>query len=246
MASSSLLVSLPRSLLVRTRLPLSFGRLNFSSLRVAVSSSSKYLPSRNTQFDRQCQQTHTSTLKTNTDSAIPPLPTPSSEVASPDEQTPRPPSKFGLTEFSMIASILCAIDCTVLPVILGAIPMVDIASPESSQKLHHLLHQVSLYFVLPVGGAAVITNYFEHKQPKYVASGLSGLGLILAANGPWDVLPYEYISKSVYNTAGCAILLASQWFARKAIANHCCHGKSQMPKQPSIKDAPAVSESNQT
>lgn len=87
--------------------------------------------------------------------------------------------KDRLLQLSNIASILCILDCTVLPLILLILPVVG-----SMESLHQLGHAVALYFVLPVGSLALGTNYAWKHQRKWITSiGLLGLLTIALANG---------------------------------------------------------------
>jgi hypothetical protein len=46
--------------------------------------------------------------------------------------------KWGLREFTMFASFLCAIDCTVFPVLLTVLPAAEMLTPENSAMIHHV------------------------------------------------------------------------------------------------------------
>ena len=48
--------------------------------------------------------------------------------------------------------------------------------------LHAISHKVALYFVAPVGGAAVATNFLQHRNPLVLLWGLTGLSFVLLAN----------------------------------------------------------------
>ena len=55
-----------------------------------------------------------------------------------------------LAKISNIASMLCVIDCTVLPVVTVLLPLIGLgASPAQAKWLHELGHSVAIFFVLP-------------------------------------------------------------------------------------------------
>ena len=55
-----------------------------------------------------------------------------------------------LLQVSNIASMLCVIDCTVLPIVTILLPLIGLgASPVQAKWLHELGHSVALFFVLP-------------------------------------------------------------------------------------------------
>lgn len=45
---------------------------------------------------------------------------------------------WGLREFTMFASFICAIDCTLFPVLLTVLPAAEMITPESSAMIHHV------------------------------------------------------------------------------------------------------------
>lgn len=124
-----------------------------------------------------------------------------------------------INKAATFASVLCAIDCTVLPALLVLVPVAG-----SSALLHKLAHAVSLYFVLPIGGFAVLANYLQHRKVRLGLWGLSGLLLILLANlhFPHGLIPHMieetlHEAHEIINVLGCALLLSSQWVSHRAL-----------------------------
>ncbi|KAL1526003.1 hypothetical protein AB1Y20_020827 [Prymnesium parvum] len=129
---------------------------------------------------------------------------------------------------SAAASLLCALDCTVLPALLLLLPLAG-----GSAALHKLSHTLSLYFVLPVGGAALAANFAQHREAALGLCGLCGLALIGLAHAP---LPAALLPRAVdallhrahdsLGLLGCALLLASQWLSHRklhAMGKECGH-----------------------
>jgi len=55
-----------------------------------------------------------------------------------------------LRQISDVASIICVLDCTILPIVTVLLPLLGTAtSATTSAMLHELGHGISLYFVLP-------------------------------------------------------------------------------------------------
>lgn len=149
-----------------------------------------------------------------------------------------------LNSASRFASILCAIDCTVFPILLAVLPLINLSGAGASAWLHKAAHAVALYFVAPIGGAAVASNALQHKKLPIFAWGLSGLTLILLANIhlPHELLGWHvphalehflHARHEVVNVMGCGLLLSSQWYAHKVLEKmgKCCghehgHGHS--------------------
>lgn len=96
--------------------------------------------------------------------------------------------KEKLLQFSTIASILCVVDCTILPILTIILPLLGMVSAVNTMLpfnhlLHHSGHLMTIYFVLPIGFFATTTNYlYNHRQKWITAIGWFGLLLILAAN----------------------------------------------------------------
>ena len=152
------------------------------------------------------------------------------------------PSKFltfaKLRQVSNFASLLCVLDCTLLPIITVALPLVGIINLGAAQMewLHHLGHSLALFFVLPVGGLTTIVNFLSHR--KAWISSLASLGLFMVgmANSHIHDLPLlghvEWLHTiqhgpmhRVVNIVGCAFLLGSNYLSQKQGCAHD-HGPS--------------------
>jgi len=91
-----------------------------------------------------------------------------------------------LTSLSTFASALCVLDCTVLPLITIALPLLGLTAGADgstlSHTLHHLGHSLALYFVLPVGTFATTVAYANHRSALKCLPGMLGLVLIYLSN----------------------------------------------------------------
>ena len=132
-----------------------------------------------------------------------------------------PPSKNDaswkerLVDVSNLASLLCVLDCTLLPLVAVAIPALSwgvgiisgagattattaAAATGSSSimaglssllaYLPALSHGIALYFVIPVGMLTTIVNYFfGHKEVRFSLLSFMGVMLIYVANSSLGV-----------------------------------------------------------
>ena len=120
-----------------------------------------------------------------------------------NEQISQPQStsswKDRLIDISNIASFLCVLDCTLLPLVSIALPALSwlagsmpIGSSNNAllagfasitDFLPALGHGIALFFVIPVGLLTTLVNYFfGHKQLRFSSAALFGIFLIFAAN----------------------------------------------------------------
>jgi len=147
---------------------------------------------------------------------------------------PPEPSKTSwrsrLSRVSTVASILCAIDCTVLPAMLVLLPALNVGGVNSA-LLHKVSHLAAVWFVAPVGGAALAANFLQHRRLLVGACGACGLVLVLLANVhlPHGLLPHGaehalHAYHTLISLTGCALLLTSQWYSARLLrqAGKCC------------------------
>ncbi|KAL9190665.1 hypothetical protein ACHAXT_000371 [Thalassiosira profunda] len=110
--------------------------------------------------------------------------------------------KERLVDVSNLASLLCVLDCTLLPLVSVAIPALSwgvglvtgagsaTAAAGASGPLASLLaylpalsHGIALYFVIPVGLLTTVVNYFfGHREARFSLASLLGVALIYVAN----------------------------------------------------------------
>lgn len=153
--------------------------------------------------------------------------------------------KEKLLQFSNFASLLCVLDCTILPVVTVLFPLMGVlVSASQMEWLHQAGHAVALGFVLPVGGMATVTNYLYNHRTKWItAIGWLALLLVASANAGCSLVPHgtggalghfvhemlhtlhHGVQHRVANLAGCALLLFSNHLSRrKAAENATCGG----------------------
>jgi len=129
---------------------------------------------------------------------------------SPTIKTEETSWKDRLIDVSNLASLLCVLDCTLLPFVSIAIPALSwgvgiitgsgaaiannnpiMASLSSFMAyLPAISHGIALYFVIPVGVLTNIVNYFfGHKEIRFSLMSMVGVALIYAANGSGVGIP---------------------------------------------------------
>ena len=88
----------------------------------------------------------------------------------------------------LVASLLCVVDCTVLPAATLVLPLLGAAAPgglgalATPPALHALGHAVALRVVLPLGGLATLANLAAYRRALPTLGAALGLGLVYAAN----------------------------------------------------------------
>ncbi|KAG7347371.1 MerC mercury resistance protein [Nitzschia inconspicua] len=163
------------------------------------------------------------------------------------------PSRFSINvtnmmnrvrQLSNIASFLCVLDCTILPIITVALPLLGVLNLGAAQMeaLHELGHSLALFFVLPVGSLTTVLNYRSHRKPWIASMAVMGLLLVGIANSHFHLAASsstpQWISHSLHmiqhcgpwhrlvNISGCALLLGSNYLSQRQGCAHHNHGSS--------------------
>lgn len=157
--------------------------------------------------------------------------------------------KQRLQQVSNVASFLCVLDCTILPIITVLLPLVGLAgSPVQMEWIHTAGHNMALFFVLPVGSVTATMNYSSHKRPLIALPSILGLFLVYLANAghsapilsmlPHDLVHALHCGNSLHqvtNIVGCALLLTLNQLSRKigcSAGPQCCEVKDCAVEQP--------------
>eukprot|EP00921_Rhytidocystis_pertsovi_P021320 GHVQ01034062.1.p1 GENE.GHVQ01034062.1~~GHVQ01034062.1.p1 ORF type:complete len:269 (+),score=41.75 GHVQ01034062.1:216-1022(+) len=139
--------------------------------------------------------------------------------------------RWGLGEWSTFATILCAIDCTVIPLLMVIIPILGWASPDSMHSLHNFSHWAAIYIMIPLATLAVCSNYLKTRQLHLAVWGAFGISLVFIAHSH-DTLHYviplslHHLIHSVHDwhtpisLFGAANIIASNYLAH---SHGCCH-----------------------
>lgn len=126
-----------------------------------------------------------------------------------------------LATFTVVASVLCAIDCTVFPILLTVLPAAEWLG---GMDLHAISHNVALYVVLPIGSTTTLSNWLLHRNVPLAAMSAGGLSLIFMSNYPGLAEVVGWMQESrVWNTLGCAMLMGSSWLAHRGKKEHHHH-----------------------
>uniref|UniRef100_A0A7S0Q838 MerC domain-containing protein n=1 Tax=Coccolithus braarudii TaxID=221442 RepID=A0A7S0Q838_9EUKA len=155
-------------------------------------------------------------------------------------EIPEPPSESGMLDallrISVFASVLCALDCTILPALLGVQaalgPTFGLGGCNGCNEwLQDVSHACALWFVAPVGGGALLLNFLQHRKPLLAAWGGGGLLLIVLVNVHVQLpgIPVHILHSyhSPVNLLGCGLLLSSQWASHRVLrqmGKACAHG----------------------
>jgi hypothetical protein len=150
-----------------------------------------------------------------------------------------------MRQVSNVASFLCLLDCTILPIVTVALPLLGIFTVGSSQLefFHELGHSLALYFVLPVGSVTMVTNYLSHRKTWIATLAMMGLLLVGLANYSSHHPPPLLLGSTslswlghvlhtiqhdgpwhrVVNISGCALLLGSNYLSQQRGCDHPYH-----------------------
>lgn len=139
-----------------------------------------------------------------------------------ESQPSRPAWKGLLQTITNLASMLCVLDCTLLPIFTILFPLLNMAVPLES--LHHLGHALAMFFVLPVGALTTAVNFGSHRRIRLASISLVGLVLVAIANS--HAIPMHWLHHGwghrLTNVVGCATLLTSNYLSRQLVGHKNC------------------------
>eukprot|EP00536_Pseudo-nitzschia_multiseries_P007860 jgi/Psemu1/324952/estExt_fgenesh1_pg.C_1900004 len=176
----------------------------------------------------------------------------SSETVGVEKSTNTNKSSLLLDKFrkaSNFASLLCVLDCTLLPIVTVGLPLLGVVNLSTAglQVIDKLGHSLALFFVLPVGSLTTAVNYWGHRKKWIASMALFGIALVGIANSHWH-LPHTWpalVTNAIHNmqscgchpsiwhrlanVGGCAMLLGSNYLSQKqqeGCAAHAIAGTS--------------------
>lgn len=153
---------------------------------------------------------------------------------------PKPSWRSQLLKFSTWASMLCIVDCTILPLLTILLPLLGLVALDESW-LHEVGHTVALCIVLPIGALATTTNFCLGHQRLWIAAiGWLGVLSIFIANGEHhchgivdNVFGHDTVMgrqaelymhtvhhglpHRVANLSGCALLMCSNYLSKTVL-----------------------------
>jgi len=144
-----------------------------------------------------------------------------------------------LTNIASIASLFCAIDCTVLPLFSVALSFLGVYKTSAascatsccqsagSGWIHQLSHLFANYFVLPVAGTVSIMHFVTKKRLPSLLTAL-GMSFVYVTNShggpilkrvPHDllhILQHNPIWHRVVNLTGVALMLGANYLSKRS------------------------------
>ncbi|VWU52627.1 MerC domain-containing protein, putative [Hepatocystis sp. ex Piliocolobus tephrosceles] len=154
-----------------------------------------------------------------------------------------------LNGISSIASILCLIDCILIPVITVVLSFINVLSGaadsyyysghDNNHHHHHqdslwnkILNKISLFLILPLFTFTTVYNYVSLKNIYLLLSGMLGIILFLLSHANINEKINEY--HLPIEILGFSLLLGTNYFTRKLLKENnldtCCERKQLMQK----------------
>ena len=125
-----------------------------------------------------------------------------------------------IDKISISASLICAIHCAVLPILLAVSPALSFL-PNND----HAFHEALVYLIVPLGLSAAFLGCRKHKDNKVLFGILSGLAILLFAT----FLGHDFVGEAgekLLTVAATIILALSHWrnykLCRKDDCEHEC------------------------
>lgn len=92
------------------------------------------------------------------------------------------PDKFRLNKISTALSILCVVDCTLIPLMLFVLSVFNIFD-DKLDILHDVTEIISLYIMVPISSLCIIVNFYQLRNFFLLVWGIFGIILFTIAHG---------------------------------------------------------------
>lgn len=92
------------------------------------------------------------------------------------------PDKFRLNKISTALSILCVVDCTLIPLMLFLLSVFNIFD-DKVDILHDVTEIISLYIMVPISSLCIIFNFYQLRNFFLLSWGILGVTLFTIAHG---------------------------------------------------------------
>jgi hypothetical protein len=138
-----------------------------------------------------------------------------------------------LQKLTAAGSILCTVNCSLLPAITVASSVSSSIPASSAAMLHTASHYATWYFVAPFGLYSMVDGYRKHKKGSVLATGTAGLSMLLASHShtiAHDVLQLTSSQGIGLSLAGCALFMTAQWKGQRLLKEMqmtCCAHKNK-------------------
>ena len=127
---------------------------------------------------------------------------------------------MGADKFSITLSVVCAIHCLILPVIISLAP--TLAALNLDDERFHFWMVVA---VLPISIYGLTLGCKKHKRYQLLILGFVGLSLLMSAlflEAQLNLLDYMLISEKSLTLLGAIFLATGHWFNyRLCLKNKC-------------------------
>tara|TARA_Y100000590_G_scaffold213754_1_gene242267 strand:+ start:2395 stop:2790 length:396 start_codon:yes stop_codon:yes gene_type:complete len=124
-------------------------------------------------------------------------------------------SSNSFDKFAIYLSVLCAVQCLILPISLLFIPAFSLL-PLADESFHELL----LLFVIPISAFAMISGCRKHKIYNIIFYVIAGLGIMIVS-AVWGHDLFGETGEIVSTLVGTSILSFGHVKNRK-LCKECC------------------------
>eukprot|EP00918_Siedleckia_nematoides_P014654 GHVU01031818.1.p1 GENE.GHVU01031818.1~~GHVU01031818.1.p1 ORF type:complete len:222 (+),score=27.85 GHVU01031818.1:196-861(+) len=136
------------------------------------------------------------------------------------------PSKrrWGLEEVTAALSILCIVDCVILPPALTIVGAFNFIDGSSHQRIANIAHQAIVYFVAPLGLITATSTYLKLKKVWLLLWSLTSLVILVVLHlEPVESLfVHKKLLHRLLSVLAAGSLLASNHVGRKCSCGSNC------------------------
>lgn len=124
--------------------------------------------------------------------------------------------KSVLEVLSVVAPIICLVDCVVIPIAVAILPLVGLQG-----VIHGISDQFLALVVLIICAPVLVPGYFQHRRKRVLICMAAGFGLIFFVNFASNLI--DLTVHTVLSLIGSSLLIKANWDNKRFSKSCHCH-----------------------
>ncbi|CRH00425.1 conserved Plasmodium protein, unknown function [Plasmodium relictum] len=143
-------------------------------------------------------------------------------------------TKLSLNKVSSIASIICLIDCTLIPIMMFALSIFNVVDNEIVY-FNHISDILALFVMTPICFLCILFNYYQLKNMFLLIWGIFGITLFIISHGHFSINEKINIFLQKFHIAisliSILILLSNNYVSQRILKknnlDNCCFNRNK-------------------